>query len=112
MTVMRESAMTGKELASREAAADGRGGGGRGGNGVAARSSGKCRLICDERGERASMKQFRNPQDVHAPLGAYAHQVELHGERLIAMSGQVGMDESGTVPEGTIAQLGLALDNV
>ena len=58
------------------------------------------------------MKQFRNPQDVHAPLGAYTHQVELHGERLIAMSGQVGMDESGRVPEGTIAQLGLALDNV
>ena len=28
------------------------------------------------------------------------------------MSGQVGMDQDGTVPEGTIAQLNLALDNV
>ncbi|TMB50027.1 MAG: RidA family protein, partial [Deltaproteobacteria bacterium] len=58
------------------------------------------------------MKEYRNPQDVHAPLGAYTHQVELHGERLLVMSGQVGMDQDGTVPEGTIAQLNLALDNV
>src|SRR5262245_36817499 len=58
------------------------------------------------------MKEFRNPQDVHAPLGAYAHQVELHGERLLVMSGQVGMDHDGRVPPGTIAQLDLALDNV
>jgi len=58
------------------------------------------------------MKEYRNPQDVHAPLGAYTHQVELHGERLLVMSGQVGMDQDGTAPEGTIAQLNLALDNV
>jgi enamine deaminase RidA (YjgF/YER057c/UK114 family) len=38
--------------------------------------------------------------------------VELHGERLLVMSGQVGMDHHGTVPEGTIAQLDLALDHV
>ena len=58
------------------------------------------------------MKRFRNPQSVHAPLGGYTHQVELHGERLLVMSGQVGMDHDGTVPEGTIAQIDLALDNV
>src|SRR5437773_1081240 len=58
------------------------------------------------------MKEYRNPQSVHAPLGAYTHQVELHGERLLVLSGQVGMDHDGTVPEGTIAQLDLALDNV
>jgi len=58
------------------------------------------------------MKEFRNPQGVHAPLGAYTHQVELHGERLLVMSGQVGMDHDGKVPEGTIAQLDLAFDNV
>src|SRR5215467_10157604 len=60
----------------------------------------------------AKMKEFRNPPDVHAPLGAYTHQVELGSERLVAMSGQVGMDHDGTVPDGTIAQLDLALENV
>lgn len=58
------------------------------------------------------MKEPRNPQDIHPPLGAYSHQIEVSGERLLVMSGQVGMREDGSVPDGAIAQLELALENV
>ena len=47
------------------------------------------------------MKEFRNPEDIHQPLGAYPHQVEVKGnERLLVLSGQVGMRQDGTVPGG------------
>jgi 2-iminobutanoate/2-iminopropanoate deaminase len=59
------------------------------------------------------MKEFRNPQNVHQPLGSYSHQVEIRGnERMLVMSGQVGMREDGTVPEDPIEQIDVALDNV
>lgn len=59
------------------------------------------------------MKQFRNPQHVHQPVGAYSHQVEIRGnERLLVLSGQVGMREDGTVPEDPIEQIDVALENI
>lgn len=59
------------------------------------------------------MRQARNPAGIHAPLGAYAHQIELTaGERLLALSGQVGMTPDGTVPEDPVAQVDVALANV
>jgi enamine deaminase RidA (YjgF/YER057c/UK114 family) len=59
------------------------------------------------------MKQVRNPEDVHAPLAAYAHQIELSGdERLLVLSGQVGVRADGSRPEGALDQLDVALDNV
>jgi 2-iminobutanoate/2-iminopropanoate deaminase len=59
------------------------------------------------------LKQQRNPASVHAPLGAYAHQIEVGGdERLLFMSGQVGMTPEGEIPEDTAEQLELALENV
>ena len=59
------------------------------------------------------MKQFRNPQDVHQPAGLYSHQVEITGnERLLVLSGQVGMREDGTVPENPIEQMEVAFDNI
>ncbi|HEX9417141.1 MAG TPA: RidA family protein [Gaiellaceae bacterium] len=59
------------------------------------------------------MKTFRDPPDVFPPLAAYTHQVELSGdERLLALSGQVGIDTEGNVPDDPIAQLELALENV
>ena len=59
------------------------------------------------------MKQFRNPQHVHQPVGAYSHQVEVRGnERMLVLSGQVGMREDGTVPENPIEQIDLALENI
>jgi enamine deaminase RidA (YjgF/YER057c/UK114 family) len=59
------------------------------------------------------MKEFRNPQDIHQPLGSYAHQIEVRGhERLLVISGQVGMREDGTVPEDPLEQLDLAFENI
>jgi len=59
------------------------------------------------------MKEFRNPQDVHQPLGGYSHQIEVTGnERILVLSGQVGMREDGTVPEDPLEQIDAALENI
>jgi 2-iminobutanoate/2-iminopropanoate deaminase len=58
------------------------------------------------------MKTSRNPDTVHAPLAAYSHQIEVSSERLLFLSGQVGMTLDGQVPADPIEQLGVALDNV
>jgi len=59
------------------------------------------------------MKNFRNPQDIHEPVGSYVHQIEVKGnERLLVISGQVGMKEDGTVPDDPYEQLGIAFDNI
>ena len=59
------------------------------------------------------MKEFRNPQDVHKPLGSYSHQIEVRGnERLLVISGQVGMREDGSVPDDPFEQIELAFENI
>ena len=59
------------------------------------------------------MKEFRNPQNVHQPLGAYSHQVEIsENEHILVLSGQVGMREDGTVPDDPIEQIDVALENI
>lgn len=59
------------------------------------------------------MKEFRNPQNVHQPVGLYSHQTEITGnERLLIISGQVGMREDGTVPESPLEQLDIAFENI
>jgi len=59
------------------------------------------------------MKQARNPASVHAPLGRYVHQIEVSGEsRLLFLSGQIGVAPDGSVPEDTLGQLRVALENV
>ena len=59
------------------------------------------------------MKESRNPQDVHEPVGLYSHQIEIKGnERLLVISGQVGMREDGTVPEDPLEQIDIAFENV
>lgn len=59
------------------------------------------------------MKESRNPQDVHAPLGSYSHQIEVKGnERLLVISGQVGMRKDGTVPEDPLEQIDVAFENI
>lgn len=59
------------------------------------------------------MKQPRNPESIHAPVGRYVHQVEVTGEsRLLFLSGQVGLRPDGSVPEDPVEQLGVALENV
>jgi len=58
------------------------------------------------------MKHARNPPDVHAPVANYVHQIEVISERLLSLSGQIGMTADGDVPTDAIAQLEVALDNV
>ena len=59
------------------------------------------------------MRETRNPESVHGPLGPYSHQIEVSGEqRWLVMSGQVGMTQDGQVPDEATAQFGVALDNV
>jgi len=59
------------------------------------------------------MKEFRNPPDIHQPLGAYSHQIELRGnERVLILSGQVGMREDGATPQDPLEQMDVALENI
>ena len=59
------------------------------------------------------MKDFRNPPDIHEPLGSYSHQIEISGdERLLVISGQVGMRQDGMVPEDPYEQMDLAFENI
>ena len=59
------------------------------------------------------MKTPRNPATIHAPLAAYSHQIEVTGpERLLIVSGQVGMRADGSLPDDPLEQLGVAFDNV
>ena len=59
------------------------------------------------------MKTPRNPDTVHTPLAAYVHQIEISGpERLLVISGQVGMTADGTIEDDPLAQFSAAIDNV
>jgi len=58
------------------------------------------------------MKEFRNPQDVHPPVGSYSHQIEIRAERILVISGQVGMRPDGTIPEDPFEQMDLAFENI
>ena len=58
------------------------------------------------------MKEFRNPDDIHRPVGAYSHQIEIREERLLVISGQVGMRLDGTIPEDPYEQIDVAFENI
>ena len=59
------------------------------------------------------MKELRNPQNIHTPLGQYSHQIEITGnERMLVLSGQVGMREDGSVPEDAFEQINVAFENI
>ena len=60
------------------------------------------------------MKEFRNPETVHEPVGGgYTHQVELSSsERLLIISGQVGMRQDGSVPQDPMEQLDVVFENL
>lgn len=59
------------------------------------------------------MKKFRNPENVHNPLAAYTHQIEVSGQnRWLVLSGQIGKDENGVVPDDPIMQIEIAMDNI
>jgi len=59
------------------------------------------------------MKEFRNPADVHEPVGSYSHQIEIRGnERLLVISGQVGIRQDGSIPDDPFEQIDLAFENI
>ena len=59
------------------------------------------------------MKESRNPQNIHKPLGQYSHQIEITGnERMLVLSGQVGMRADGSVPEDALEQIDVAFENI
>src|SRR5438094_9631364 len=56
---------------------------------------------------------LRNPDTIHAPLGAYSHQVEIPaGARWLAMAGQVGADRDGHVSNDPVEQARQCLENI
>ena len=59
------------------------------------------------------VKQARNPGTIHKPLAGYSHQIEISGdERLLVLSGQVGMRVDGSVPDDPVEQFEVALENI
>ncbi|MCL1697923.1 RidA family protein [Lysinibacillus sp. BPa_S21] len=59
------------------------------------------------------MKISRNPETVHTPVAPYIHQIEVTGpSKWLTLSGQLGMEVDGTVPENPLEQLQVALDNI
>lgn len=59
------------------------------------------------------LKQSRNPENVHQPLAPYVHQIEITGpHKWLNLSGQVGMEVDGNVPQNPLEQLKLALENI
>lgn len=59
------------------------------------------------------MKEIRNPQDIHEPVGMYSHQIEIKGnERMLVIAGQVGMRQDGTVPDDPLEQTDIAFENI
>jgi 2-iminobutanoate/2-iminopropanoate deaminase len=58
------------------------------------------------------VKTARDPDAIHAPLAGYTHQIETRGGRVLFMSGQVGIQEAGTLPSDAAEQLAVALENV
>lgn len=59
------------------------------------------------------MKITRNPKEIHQPDAPYVHQIEVTGpQRWLTLSGQIGMEKDGTIPEESTAQLKIALENI
>jgi enamine deaminase RidA (YjgF/YER057c/UK114 family) len=59
------------------------------------------------------MMTSRDPETIHQPLATYSHQVELEGpQRWLVLSGQIGMDADGVLPEDPIGQFKIALSNI
>lgn len=59
------------------------------------------------------MKQSRNPETIHPPVGRYVHQIEVSSEsRMLFLSGQVGMRPDGSVPEDPVEQFSACIENV
>ncbi|WP_368652619.1 RidA family protein [Ornithinibacillus sp. 4-3] len=59
------------------------------------------------------MKKSLNPESIHPPVAPYVHQIETTGaQRWLTLSGQLGMEVDGKVPEDPMKQLQIALNNI
>ncbi|MBH5320311.1 RidA family protein [Paenibacillus sp. GSMTC-2017] len=59
------------------------------------------------------MKISRNPLEIHPPVASYVHQIEVTGpNKWLTLSGQLGMQVDGAVPDNPLEQFQLALDNI
>lgn len=59
------------------------------------------------------MRRHLTPETIRAPFGRYHHAVEVRGtERLLFLSGQLGIRPDGSVPEGAAEQTEVALANI
>ncbi|WP_329459954.1 RidA family protein [Streptomyces sp. NBC_01497] len=55
----------------------------------------------------------RDPQDVHAPVAEYTHQIEVSAPgRWLVLSGQIGMRQDSSVSPDPIEQIDVALENL
>lgn len=53
------------------------------------------------------------PSGLHPPLANYAHATEVPpGARWLVLSGQLGIDDDGTIPRGTAAQADICFRNI
>ncbi|KFM99917.1 endoribonuclease L-PSP superfamily domain protein [Bacillus clarus] len=52
------------------------------------------------------MEKSRNPETVHKPVASYVHQIKVTGpNKWLTLSGQLGMEIDGTVPDNPLEQL-------
>lgn len=59
------------------------------------------------------MPEYRNPDNVKAPQGAYSHVAEVKaGGRMIFIAGQVGVDKDGNMGDGFAAQAEIVFQNI
>ena len=57
--------------------------------------------------------KVHDPSAVFAPVGPYTHGLEIiGGQRLLFISGTMGLDKAGKAPEGIDAQCALAWRNI
>ena len=53
-----------------------------------------------------------SPPEIHPPFANYSHAVDARCERLIAISGQLGVRANGDIPEGAEAQSEVCFKNL
>jgi enamine deaminase RidA (YjgF/YER057c/UK114 family) len=59
------------------------------------------------------MKESKNPITVHKPLAGYVHQIALSDmKKQLILSGQIGMDIDGNIPDTVDEQFEIAIDNI
>ena len=59
------------------------------------------------------MPRHLTPSGIHPPFARYNHGVEIApGSRAVFVSGQVGIDADGRVPDGVEAQTALCFENI